>query len=271
MKFLVGVHLALSVAPMAILVVREVEASPVTWLFGSLSLAQIMLVAFWAGLGTSRPLVRLLWALTGGAYLAIWSALWMTLTAPDGREVSFFALYPFALAAFCMGILALAGIFLIFRRWVVRLRRIEDPAMFDIQHRPQYSWMSWIALATFATGILAMTLVGRIRNNALADLARDVAPIVDLLAMAFAAPWATLSGGKAARRIAMVLALGLVLAILQLIGRRYVGSLVLPWQIYASDLLMIVLPALIMIASLLVVRSCGYRLVSVGRTVPTTP
>ncbi len=96
--------------------------------------------------------------------------------------------------------------------------------------------------------------------------------LLNLLAVAsfsidnVAATWAVLAPGRIRLRVAVVLVVALLLGLSMAFAN--VGSIVQPdmrlWLLTAQSLVFVV-PPLIVILSLLVVRSCGYRMVGKGR------
>src|SRR5690349_485341 len=73
LRILVTVHLLLAAAPLVMLVQSaSLWFLPVAWSATSIVLGQLMLLAFWAGLGTSGRGPRTYGALIGSVYAAFW-------------------------------------------------------------------------------------------------------------------------------------------------------------------------------------------------------
>ena len=72
------------------------------------------------------------------------------------------------------------------------------------------------------------------------------------------AVFATLGFGNVRRNIALVLAVAVLLGVAAAIAMR---TDTVSWWLFGGSILIVVVPTLIVLVSLLVVRSCGYRLI----------
>jgi hypothetical protein len=90
-------------------------------------------------------------------------------------------------------------------------------------------------------------------------LAANVLGLVVLLINMFCAVRAPLGTGRIALPIVLSLLTATLLGVALALG---LGHDQLGWHVFVGSVLVLILPAAIVIASLMVARSCGYRLIS---------
>lgn len=258
------VHVILALAPLVAaplgLMQPEVGLDSMTYIM----IAQVNLLAFWGGFGTDRG-IRVKGAILGGlAYLTV---VWLITNHiifghPDGLvEVLLISGIQFVILLVWLIVLLLP--MLIVRRKLAELRWLPDASAVDETFPWQLSIRHLFALILGAAVLLAV-----------ARYARDAAPLawpplfflLVSLVNSICGIWATLSPGRTARRILFVFAasifVGLTLSV-DSIG----GVLGQP----ALTSLAILPGVVVLVASLLVVRSCGYRLLRRGFTYGAPP
>jgi hypothetical protein len=262
LKLLVIVHLLVGIMPAAsVLIPLETRFLPVTWALDSISGGQLMLLAFWLGMGTSKRIQRLFGTFCGSAYVTAWPVVALLLS-PHYIGPSPIACYLGRFSANCAVILVLAGVFLLIRRRSGGLRRISESGTSVAPARFQYSILHLLVITSIVAVVLG--LVRSARATGTAEIGWHVAAVGVLLVVVFVvnllcAVWAALGAGQIRLRVSLVLLVAILLGIALSLASR-VGRVA--WWLFPCMPLATVLPTAIVIASLLVVRSCGYRLVS---------
>jgi hypothetical protein len=258
---LVAGHLVLGILPvLSGQIPPDVRLLPLIWAPSSLSISQIMLLAFWAGMGKSRAAVRLLGLVAGIGYATAWLALAEVFSPYSAQESDFGQNYAGLFGVGCGMAVMFTGLFLIMRRWWFDLRRLNEldappPSRF------QYSLLHVLVIASLVCVTLAlMQKARRDIDQPLTQshtLALNALALLIFLVNVFCAVRATLGAGAAALPIFLSLLTAALLALALALG---IGHDRLGWWVFAGSVLVLSLPAAILIASLLVVRSSGYRL-----------
>jgi hypothetical protein len=260
LRLLVAVHLLVGMAPAAtFLLPRNVWFPILERVLDSISGAQVMLLAFWLGMGTSKSIRRLLSTLCGSAYVTVWPVVAL-LSSPDYMGPSAIGCYLGRFSINCAVVLVFAGILLLIRRRGGELRRVSESGTSDPPSRFQYSILHLLVITSIVAVVLGLARSTRATDTA--DIGWYVATLGILLVVVFAvnsvcAVWAALGAGQVRLRVSLVLLVAILLGTaLPIAARQHLVS----WRAFASLLLATVLPTAILIVSLLVVRSCGYRL-----------
>jgi hypothetical protein len=256
-KILVAVHLVLGIMPAVLfLFPQENQFVIVKGVLISISFAQIMLLSFWAGMGTSSGINRFLGGLLGIAYITTWPIFGRSLL-PDYSENSLTS-YFFIFSAFCLVVFIIAGVFLLIRQRWVELLRVSDSDAPIAPTRFQYSIFHLLVITLVAAVVLGLAESIRItgaQRTAWQEVALYALIIIVFLVNTVCASLATLWTGQIGLRELLTIITAILLGIVAL---RH-SHLDYVWANMALFLL-IFFPTLITIASLVVVRSCGYRL-----------
>lgn len=250
--------------------------SPLTAALTGASVAPKLLLAVWCGLGTSSRWQRLVGGVLGVAYLAIWWPLqqfmwrfvrWMSYRLPVDDPAPPFLFYAGQwLRSFFIGCLIFgiwAGAMLLLRRSKSELRCGERLDEQPLAMRTQFS-LWHLLLGLTAVGIVCSLSRGARISGPWQGWAQNGLYVMAFLAVLLSAVPATLAVRPVRGRIGR--------ALLVTFFASAVYSLAMPsgdlawwisawWWILLGGALHIVLPAAIFIASLLVIRSCGYRIV----------
>ena len=226
-------------------------------------LAQLMLLSFWAGMGTSKPVHRRLGTLFGVVYVGIWPVVGAFLS-PYAQAPSIASIV-LDLSSKGIMVMLFAGVFLLFRRAGTELRRVADPAEADAAGRFQYSILHLLLIISVAAVVLGLVQSVRGPDQPPTSAWRIVAVaalvLVSMLFNLFCAAWAVLSPGRTGLRVSLVLLISTFLGIaLSLATKMDQG----PRWLFVAQILVFVVPTVIVVVSLFVVRSCGYRLVRKG-------
>lgn len=261
LKLLVAIHVVLAILPAgAFLVPNDIVFIPLLWAMVSVMYAQLMLLAVWLGLGTSKWTVRMASAVLAVAYLTIWLFVGFSIR-PDTTAPSYFRLF----ASFCGLILIIAGVFLLLRRKHGEIRDITGQQV-SSRPRSQFSILQLLLVTAVVAVLLALIRAATADRSGteFSGLASSVLAFVVFLVTTLIAPWAVLSMGPVRSRVVILLLvallLGIALALVSLPFNLTIVSRVWTWYFLAECLILDFL-TVIVIVSLLVVRSCGYRLI----------
>jgi hypothetical protein len=240
------------------------------------SVAPSLLLAVWCGLGGGSRWSRLLGGLLGVAYLALWWPMqqfmwrftrWMTYRLPVDDPVVPFSFYANQwLRTFLLGCLIFAiftGAMLLIRRWKGELRRVDRADHQPTETRRQYSLKHLLIGITLVALVCGLSRGARTPGPWQGSAQNGLFVTAFLAVLLSVVPAALVSGpawGRIARAFIVVFAAGAGYSFAMTRGDW--GWLISAWWwILLGGALQIGLPAAILIGSLLVVRSCGYRLV----------
>ena len=258
LKALVAFHAAIVV--IAHVVATGIQSLPLTWVAAGVFLGQIGLLSFWLAMGTSPLKRRLLGVVFATAYLSAVNVVWpLTGENRSSAWVQWFLL----LVVVCQVLLWFfaAGLFVV-RKWVSRVEHAPDTAML-----PSATLQFTVFQLFLLTSVIAV-LFGLHRG---VGETNSMSGIISWLPLALmfvvwlvnllCALWASLGNGTPWVRVPLVLVTATVL------GGFFVTQeetgLQFGWLFYISPILLTLVPTTVVVASLLVVRSCGFRLLPV--------
>ena len=229
----------------------------------SVAHAQVLLLAFWGAFGGNATIRRFAGILAGCLYVAFWSTatVWLSqrgmLSLMDVVQAYFGLVLYYLIEA-----LLLTGALLVIRRWYWQLRRIPDCATTVSPGPIRYS----IYHLLVGTTILAVVFgLMRFASSASPDnrmvghfIAQAMVLVSIRLLQVGGSAWAALGPGQVGWRSFLVAAAVLLVHIAH---ASFYSNPQYRWQDLAIGATYALLPVAIVIPSLLVVRSCGYRLV----------
>ncbi|MEN6497759.1 MAG: hypothetical protein ABFD16_25960 [Thermoguttaceae bacterium] len=264
LRWLIAAHVVLgATSVLSVFLPPDARFQPVLWALCSVLLAQLMLLAFWAGMGGNRSVWRLLGALGGCAYVAVWPLL-ISVLLPYFAETSsgeWIYVYLPALLLISVMVLLLTGGCLVMRRWFVELRRLPQPIDTVRPPRFRYSILHLLVITSVVAVVLGL-IRGARQDDSLAaqwhSLTLFALPIVVFLVNLVCATRAALDPGPIGRRVSLVFVVAILLGIALAFADRQDK---IAWWLLPCSALVMTIPTAIVIASLLVVRSCGYRLI----------
>ncbi len=256
LKWLLAVHLVLGMAPVFMYAYRgDPWSFSVDRALANISWGQLVLLALWAAMARGKTSWRWFGSLAGLVYLALWpSVAWMMLIE-QSSVASLIGNLQYAGERF----LPLFGALLVIRRWFAEL--VYAPDVEPTIERYQFSlWYLLIATTAMAV-ILGLSRASAGSSNNPYWFAIIKTPLLVVYgATSLAAAWATLAPGAPWRRLAAVLlfstipSFALAYSEVLLLDRHGVRI--------AAHTFACLTPYAIVVLSLLVVRSAGYRLVS---------
>ncbi|MFN0020114.1 MAG: hypothetical protein ACKVP0_17780 [Pirellulaceae bacterium] len=265
LRTLVAVHLVLTALQLVELYqmthVSSVWMMPVFWGAHGVIVGQLMLLAFWSGLGTARPDSRIAVTFAGTVYVAFWSSashlisLWVL---PNSFWGSWFIHFGVQFGQSGLLVMILGGVFLIMRRWFAHLECVTDVQVPAETSRFQFSIQHLLVITT----VTAIFLASRRGKLEPLDVRLMIITTVLMLGVfivnALYAVRVTLRKGPIGGRMFLVF----VVAILLGFGLSLIAGLHhLSWWLAALFAWSMTVPTLVIVLSLLVVRSCGYRLI----------
>ena len=273
LRLLLAVHLIIGIAPAAThLIPPSILLLPAVWALAALSVAQLMLLSFWVGMAPTKGTKRLLGALCGTAYVSIWPVVAQCfLPEGNGQERSLITSYLVMLSSYGALIVLFAGAFILIRRRGTNLQRLSASDLQVTLPRVQYSIHQLLVIMSISCVVLA--LVKNARSGATSSAGFDewqFVAAVGLMLIVFlvnvvCAAWAALSLGETHLRIALVSVVAVLLGIAFSVAAGHHRE---AWWLFVFGSLIPLLSTAIVILSLLVVRSCGYRLVPKDSTSP---
>jgi hypothetical protein len=260
-KLLLAIHLVLGIAPAAMFLhPGDLRWIPLTWALSGIAVGQLMLVGVWAGLGAATGVQRWLGIAVGTIYLSVWPTIGIAFVAPREEIVATLVLQIGINASL---LLLSTGVFLfVCRRWA-ELLLVRDSALFA-EGRYQFSVLQILIAIT----CLAM-LLGLARASTGADPEgmwivglMDILVLVAYTVNLALAVWAALTLGRARWRVAVVIAVAVLLGMIISYAALFRLTQQNWWLwLFATQSLALAIPPVIVVLSLLVVRSAGYRLV----------
>jgi len=265
LKALVAIHLAVGTLPVAsFLIPADVRFLPLMWAIGAVGVGQLMLLAFWVGMSKIKGLKRMAGALCGTAYLTVWPMItisWPHETAPSGISLAQSYLALFAINSLI--VLLFAAVFWLIRRWSTELRQVDTSRESIAPGRFQYSILHILIVMSVVAVVLVLVRNARAADAMSAWHFWQMASMYALMIIAFlintiCAAFAALGAGQVRLRILLVLIVASLLGVAMSLAARHDT---LRWWMVPSGMLVTVFPVVIVIGSLLVARSCGYRLV----------
>jgi hypothetical protein len=263
MGWLVIAHLLISLAPfLASALFTNAIWGYAIHVFIAFQSASLMLLAFWLGMGGGEFLLRLV---SVGLAVLMFAAWHLFTDVIQGRSPlsGWYIVRYYAVVAGMWGAFAglVAAGFLITRIWLIVVRPLAP------DDRPRAHWIKFSMLHMLAAmSLCAVTFaLIRVARSEIQGAAGGFAMMAALglgygafFANTLAAAYAALGPKPLAPRIAASLvaaiALGLMLSFAA--GHEEYG-----WQMVLTQLLVFVVATAVIIGSLLVVRSCGYRLI----------
>ena len=260
--WLVVGHVVLSAAPLLSMVVPpELMYMPIVWALFSVPIGSLMTLSVWVGLGSARISRRLLAAVAATLYVAMTFSI-VQMISDRMTILDSLKMYSIITVAYLILVLLIGGMFgLLGRRFELRL--VEPHDGLPGQDRLQFSVLNVLVIMSIVALVLTLLRASRSDVSDVAGegfhwTASDSLAFVVFLLNTLVAAYAALWPGGLKRNVGLVMVVavlfGLVLAIAS-------GNYQTSWWLFVGSTLIAILPTVVEIVSLLVVRSCGYRLV----------
>ena len=248
---LVAVHPALGCLPFFISwIPPHVRYMPIIWLIGAITVAQTMLLGFWMGMGTNPWRRRLLGTLLGSAYISSPAMI----QGPALPSLIYGAI-----------VVLLSGVFLVMRRWLV-LQQVQVNRMNTPSPRLlQFSILHLLVLTSLVAVVFALVRSARLAStdSVWFTTVMWMLMLSTLVINALCSTTATLAihnyPVKLTANFLVSFLLGVAISLTM--NRNTTGAPPLPWWIWFGGIYITMCLTLVIVASLLIVRSCGYRLI----------
>ena len=232
---------------------------PLLWATSTPPIGVMLMLSFWVGLGSASLLLRLIAGAVGVVYIFL-----SFVTAEVVRQLlsgevvrSKLSDYADQAATIAVAVALFSAIFMALRRWWT-LR----PALALDAATPPKSQFSILYLLILTAGVaILLTLVRASRDSLAASdggqIAGNVLGLVAFAANAVCASFAALRPAPVRRNCILVLLVACLLGIALSFGANHDRA---SWTLIAFGPVISILPTAILLGSLLVVRSTGYRL-----------
>lgn len=276
LRWLVAIHLLLAATPLLSLIFTpSIQLLPLLWAVYAVPVGTLMTLSFWVGMGRQYFLGRLLIGLGGSAYVALWPLVVNMVQQardPNAAPISWTMHYLSLAAPYAIVVILFGGMFMAMRlRWTIGA---EVDAGITC-HRLQFSVLSLLVIMSSVA--VALTLMTASRGNVDATgPAPHTWQLVATYVLGFGAYFvnttcaahAALRPGPMVRNLLLVLLVSTLLGIALSIAARQDRS---GWWLVAGGSFISIIPTMVVVSSLLVVRSCGYRLVRNSTATPVAP
>jgi hypothetical protein len=236
-----------------------------------------MALSFWVGMGTARVGWRLIIGLAGSTYIAFWAIIAAMIhqqlhgpPIPPKTIENYITAAASILTPCHIGIMLFGGMFMFMRRrWTLITMAASDEA--TRATKLQFAVLHLLVVMSAVAVVLTLLRAARTDNRA--NPSPQTWPIVAAYLLAFGsyfvntacAAHATLRSGAVLRNIVLVL---LVASLLGMAISIASGHDQFGWWLVAGGALISVIPTMIVVLSLLGVRSCGFRLIAKQKPAP---
>ena len=230
--------------------------------FITLFYGQMCLLGIWLAMGTNTRWYRVYGTLAGIAYL-ISNGFYKTWSTSSG-QVPLGIVLPMLLTLCTLPILGIAAVLLVVRGWKAHLVAHGSDLPATAVEGLQFSIRHLFLLTTAVAVLLVMSQgVGLLLKNAVWLRTAVMIGMLTLffIAITLATVWAGLGVGRPTERIIVVMLLAFFTGVLLAYVETYGRINTVRWQQAWRPTTAMVLTAAVVTASLLVVRSNGYRLV----------
>ena len=243
---------------------------PALWATYAVPVGTLMTLGVWVGLGSPHVLWRLLAAIAAGAYVAIWPIVSVAIqTQRSGTMLDWTGSYLWAAIPYILLVVVFGGMLMTMRgRYEVARAPGRDEGLDG--KRFQFSVLSVLVVVTLACVALALVHAARgagatrqTPETVYSNYAKVLIVFFALFVNTACAVQATLQSGSVLRNVMMSLLASVLLGIAVAFS---LGHDLFAWWLVAGGTLITIIPTAIVIASLLVVRSCGFRLIRKQRS-----
>jgi hypothetical protein len=262
-RWLIVAHLVLAAAPLlGMRVGFDMQTLPLLWALSSLPLGGLMTLSVWIGIGRTRLLWRVAIGLAATLYLSIFSFIVGVGTITESLSITEWLMYYLALAMEMASLLFLlaATFMLIGRRFELAL--VEPEAGPAPSGQLQFSMFQIMVLMSAVAIVLSSLRLARDATGHESSTWETIT-IYSFMFVAFfvnaaCAAFATLGTGEVRRNVALVLAVSILLGVATAIAMH---QDITGWWLFVCSTFIMIIPTSMVLVSLLVIRSCGYRLI----------
>jgi len=257
---LVAVHVVLAIAPLGEALVPSGKWTlPLLWSLASIPLSQLMLLSAWLGMTRGNTIRRIVIAVLATLYIAFWPSLgeFLRLAEVFRRPLPSINLqFTWIMLLF---LASLSAVMMGARRFVGTIHFASRSDARCGELHSQYSLIALLAVTTATALILGLVRGSRTGGVDGVTIAQYLLAVVVFVVNILATIWATLGAGHVVRRIAAVYCVSLMLGLSWANGAGYSLD-TKPWWLFPLSSLILIVPTTIVVVTLLVIRSLGYRL-----------
>lgn len=267
-RFLIGAHLVLAAAPLLGRFVQfSMQTLPVFWALMSLSLGGLMTLSVWIGLGRSRLLWRIAIGLAASFYMSLWPFIQESVGMHDSAGMAIYKNasqwimgYLQVVAQFSIILFLFGGTFmLIGLRY--NLTTVESASAPPRSGRLQFSMLRLMVVMSVVAVVMSLVRAARLTRGSESTwdwLMMNAIMFVIFFVNTACAAFAASGPGNVKRNVALVALVSILLGIAVAVAWHQDETV---WWLFAGSMSLAVIPSAMVVASLLIVRSCGYRLV----------
>ncbi len=272
-RWLVAAHLVLAAAPLlGLLVPVSMGTLPLLWALIALPLGGLLTLSVWIGLGRTRLLWRAAVGMAASFYMSVWPFIQESVGMHDPAGIAIYrnandwiigyleAVVPFSILLFLFG-----GLFMLIGLRF-RLVMVKPDAAPPCRARLQFSMlhiMVVMSVVAIVLSLLRATRQARGSESTWDSLMMNAFMFVIFFVNTACAAFAALGPGKVRRNIGLVVFVSILLGIALAVAMHQDETV---WWLFVGSMSLAIIPTATVLVSLLVVRSCGYRLIRRGDT-----
>ncbi len=261
-RWLVVAHAILAALSLLVMCFQFNEGTlPLFLILSSLPLGSLMTLSVWIGMGQSRWWWRLTLGLVAIFYLSGFSLVVDLSFAPARLPIGdWMTEYLQKTAELTALLLLLVGMFMLIGRRFALLQLKSH----TLTHSGRLQFSMLQIMVAMSTVAIILSLLREVRAASGHEPSNwETITIYSFLFVTYlvntvCAAFATLESGQVKRNVALVLVVTILLGIVTAIA---MFSDLSEWWFFLGSMLFMIVPTVIVLVSLLVVRSCGYRLV----------
>jgi hypothetical protein len=262
-RWLIVAHLVLAAAPLlGMRLELSMRMLPLEWALASLPLGVLMTLSVWIGMGRPRLLWRLAIGLAAILYLSIFSFIVAVARITESlSKTEWLMFYLGSAMELTILLFLLAGTFmLIGRRFEIAV--VEHEAGPARSGQLQFSMFQIMVLMSAVAIVLSLLRLAREATGHESSTWETIT-IYSFMFVAFfvnaaCAAFATLGTGEVKRNVVLVLVVSILLGVATAIAMH---QDITGWWLFVCSTFIMIIPTVMVLASLLVVRSCRYRMI----------
>jgi len=262
-RWLIFAHAVIGAAPLLGLGIQfSMQMLPLLWILTSLPLGSAMTLSIWLGLGRTRLLWRAGIGLAAIFYLSAFSFIADFTQGPPDQPISEQVMaYLSATGEIGILLFMLSGTFwLIGRRF--EFARMNSDRIAGRGRLLQFSVRQVLVVMSSISVVLSLFRAARAATghepSAWETIAIYSFLFVTFLITTACVAFAALGAGEVKRNVAMVVVVAILLGVATAIAMQ---NQISNWWIFGGSMLIVITPMIVVLVSMLVVRSCGFRLV----------
>jgi hypothetical protein len=267
-RWLVLAHLVLASAPMlGWLLPFSMAMLPLRWALIELPLGSLMTLSFWVGLGRMRLLWRIAIGMAGGFYLSFWPFLQESLESRDASGAPIYKNVDEWIMGYLQSVIQFGTLLVLFSATFMLIRRWYELALVRREFLPshnerwQFSMLHIMVVMSVIAVVLSLLRATRQtpdQETTWGWLAINALMFVIFFVNTACAAFATLGPGQVKRNVGLVMVASILLGVTVAIAMHQDQT---NWWLFLGSMTLAIIPTTIVLGSLLLARSSGFRLV----------